>query len=137
MELLGAIIGSLLGALVALVVASLRLRRESEQWRQDALVKGMGFLTGGRQERSVGIGLLETLVLGGNVPDAIRPAVDNVIWNQLNYVVFHGDVSRRHETINALRLAALIDQSPKKVAIAAYSDSRLAEIRGRIPVLGE
>ncbi len=75
MELVGALLGSLLGAVVALVAAGARLRFETRQWRQDALVRGMGFLTGGRQERSVGIGLLESLIMSGNVPEDIRPAV--------------------------------------------------------------
>jgi hypothetical protein len=131
-ELVGALLGSLLGAVVALVAAGARLRFETRQWRQDALVRGMGFLTGGRQERSVGIGLLESLIMSGNVPEDIRPAVDNVLWNQLIYVTYRGDVSQEHENVNALRLIALVESSPNKSTLPKYSPEALAAIRQRV-----
>jgi hypothetical protein len=131
-ELVGALLGSLLGAVVALVAAGARLRFETRQWRQDALVRGMGFLTGGRQERSVGIGLLESLIMSGNVPKDIRPAVDNVLWNQLIYVTYRGDVSQEHENVNALRLIALVESSPNKSTLPKYSVEAMAAIRQRV-----
>ncbi len=132
MELVGALLGSLLGAVVALVAAGARLRFETRQWRQDALVRGMGFLTGGRQERSVGIGLLESLIMSGNVPEEIRPAVDNVLWNQLIYVTYRGDVSQEHENINALRLIALVEASPNKSRLPKYSSEAMTAIQQRV-----
>jgi hypothetical protein len=131
-ELVGALAGSLLGAVVALVVAGNRLNRESQQWRQDALVRGMGFLTGGRQQRSVGIGLIESLILSQNVPAEIRPAVDNVIWAQLNYVTYHGRVDQRHENINARRLINLVEQCPDMSELSQYSDGDLEDIKRRV-----
>ena len=132
MELLGALLGSLLGAVVALVAAGTRLRLETRQWRQDALVRGMGFLTGGRQERSVGIGLIESLILSDDVPSEIRPAVDKVLWNQLLYVTYRGDISQEHENVNAQRLIALVEQSPDTSGLPKYSPEAMAEIRRRV-----
>jgi hypothetical protein len=108
------------------------MRLETRQWRQDALVRGMGFLTGGRQERSVGIGLIESLILSRNVPSNIRPAVDNVLWNQLLYVTYRGDINQEHEHVNAQRLIALIEQSPEKSRLAKYTPEAMADIRRRI-----
>lgn len=132
MELVGALLGSLLGAVVALVAAGARLRFDTRQWRQDALVRGMEFLKGGRQARSVGIGLLESLIMSGNVPEDIRPAVDNVLWNQLIYVTYHGKVGQYHENVNALRLIALVEASPNKSTLPKYSPAAMGAIRQRV-----
>src|ERR1700682_95596 len=100
----GSLLGGLVGAAVALFPAQRKLRFETRQWQQDALMRGMGFLTGGRQERSVGIGLIESLIRSDNVPPEIRSIVDTVLWNQLIYVTYQGDVKKEHENINARRL---------------------------------
>jgi hypothetical protein len=131
-ELVGALLGSLLGAVVALVVAGVRLRSEARHWRQDALVRGMGFLTGGRQNRNVGIGLIESLILSQNVPREIRPAVDNVLWSQLLYVAYHGDIREEHENVNARRLITLVEQSPDTSRLPKYAPETMAEIRRRV-----
>jgi hypothetical protein len=131
-ELLGALLGSVLGAVVALAVAGSRVRLETRQLRQDALIRGMGFLTGGRQARSVGIGLIESLILSKSVPSEVRPAMDNVLWNQLVYVTYHGDISQMHENVNARRLIHLVEQCPAKPALPRYSEEEFAEIKRRV-----
>ena len=125
----GSLLGGLVGAITALFTARRQLGFETRQWRQDALVRGMGFLTGGRQERSVGIGLIESLIVTDNVPPKVRPAVDAVLWNQLVYVTYEGDVRRKHENVNARRLIKLVEQSPALATIPEYSDEKMGNIR--------
>ena len=128
----GSLVGGIVGAVVALVTAERRLDRETRQWRQDALVRGMGFLTGGRQERSVGIGLIESLILSDDVPPEIRPAVDTVLWNQLLYVTYEGTVGKAHENVNARRLIDLVEKSPGLASIPKYSQEAMRDIRRRV-----
>ncbi len=129
---LGAVLGALVGAGLAFIIAGRRLRVESSQWQMDAIVRGMGFLTGGRQERSAGIGIIEALITSGSVPDRVRAGVDNVLWNQLVYVVYHGDLKQRHEQVNAQRLLGLIHQSPDRSQIAGYAPGTLDELEKRV-----
>jgi hypothetical protein len=135
-EILAAILGSFLGSTLTVLLAWRRLSVEGQQWRQDALVRGMGFLTGGRQERSVGIGLIEALISTGNIPKQVRPAVDNVLWSQLLYVIYHGDPTLKHERANVHRLHALIKKSPDPDSITGYSTSEAEEVERRIRQLG-
>ncbi len=91
-----------------------------------------GLTYGGQtQERTVGIGLIESLILSESVPPEIRPAVDNVIWNQLIYVAYHGDIGQKHENVNARRLIRLVEQCPDKQQLPQYSEEDFAEIRRR------
>ena len=89
----------------------------------------MGFLTGGRQERSVGIGVIEALMRSGNIPPEVRPAVDTVLWNQLRYVVYQGEPSWKHENLNARRLITLVEESPTKSDLPDYSKAEIDRIR--------
>ena len=125
----GSLLGGLVGAGTALLTARRQLGFETRQWRQDALVRGMGFLTGGRQERSVGIGLIESLIQTNNIPREIRPAVDTVLWNQLVYVTYQGEVGREHENINARRLINLVKDCPTESMLPEYSTEKMDEIR--------
>jgi hypothetical protein len=125
----GSLLGGLVGALTALVTAKRQLSFETRQWRQDALVRGMGFLTGGRQERSVGIGLIESLIVSGNIPPEIRHAVDTVLWNQLRYVIYQGEPWLKHENLNAHRLIELVEESPTRSTLPKYSTAAMDDIR--------
>ncbi|MFE0257534.1 hypothetical protein [Streptomyces sp. NPDC059010] len=80
----------------------------------DALVRGMGYLTGGTQNRSVGIGLITSLIATGSLPNGVRPAIDSVLWNQLVYVTQHGQIEKAHERDNAQRLLTLVEESSYK-----------------------
>jgi hypothetical protein len=124
----GAMLGGFFGGLLAYVAAMKRLRSETTQWQQDALVRGLGFLTGGTQNRSVGIGVIEALIRGSNVPQAIRPSVDRVLWTQLVYVTYEGDIRRKHENENARRLIKLVEQAPDKSGLPDYAQ-KIDEIR--------
>ncbi|MFI9172974.1 hypothetical protein [Streptomyces lincolnensis] len=102
-------------------------------------MRGMGFLTGGRQERSVGIGLIEALIVSRQVAETVRPVVDRVLWNQLVYVVFkEGALDHPHEQVNAQRLLVLVDQASdaSKQALPDYAarirEIRIREIRARL-----
>lgn len=128
----GSLLGGLAGAGTAFVTARRQLRSETRQWRQDALVRGMGFLTGGRQERSIGIGVIESLIRSGNIPSEARPAVDTVLWNQLLYVTYQGEPWHKHENLNARRLIALVEECPDKSALLEYSTDEMDEIRRRV-----
>jgi hypothetical protein len=128
----GSLLGGLVGAFAALFTASRQLSVETRQWQLDALDRGMRFLTGGRQERSVGIGLIESLIRSGSVPSNTRPAVDTVLWNQLRFVVYEGEVWRKHENLNARRLMALVEESPALTGIPEYSADEIREIRRRV-----
>ena len=132
----GSLLGGLAGAVGAFVTTKLQLNTETRQWRQDALVRGMGYLTGGRQQRSVGIGLIESLIRSGNIPREVRPAVDTVLWNQLRYVVYEGEPSRKHENLNARRLIALVEESPTRLTLPQYTTAEMDEIRRRVDEAG-
>lgn len=123
--LMGAALSSFLGALVGAVFAWGRLRVENRQWQMDALVRGMGFMTGGRQQRSVGIGVIESLIDSSNVPPNIRSAVNTVLWNQLVYVMNHGDLKQEHERLNAKRLISLLRNIANPQDITGYSEREL------------
>jgi hypothetical protein len=131
-EVIGAVLGGFVGAALASVVAWRRLHVERSQWQMDAVVTAMGFLTGGRQVRSVGIGVIEALIMSADLPARIRPAVDSVLWNQLVYVVHEGELGKRHEQVNAARLVALLRRSPRPEAIAQYSSQGLEEMAERV-----
>jgi hypothetical protein len=128
----GSLLGGLVGAVTAFLTARRQLRIATQQWQQDALVRGMGFLTGGRQERSVGIGVIESLIRSDTIPRNTRAAVDTVLWNQLRYVVFEGEVTRKHENLNARRLITLVEESPNLSTLPEYSPAAMGEIRRRV-----
>jgi hypothetical protein len=143
MEFLGAAVGALVGAMVAIISTRLQLRhqerrsarelnQQGQQWAADALARGLGFLGGGRQERSIGIGIIEMLIRTDQLPLGARSAVDNVLWGQLLYVAYEGDVARSHEHANAVRLIDLLSESPTRSTLPAYSDSRWQDIVRRV-----
>ncbi|CAL9677010.1 hypothetical protein SUDANB105_07995 [Streptomyces sp. enrichment culture] len=100
------------------------------QWQMDSLVRGMGYLTGGTQNRSVGIGLITSLITTGNLPDGVRPAIDSVMWNQLVYATQHGQIYKAHERDNAQRLLTLVEQSSYKNNPAFDDISRCIRSQG-------
>lgn len=92
----------------------------------------MGFLTGGRQTRNVGIGVVDALIKSGNVPEPMRPVVDTVLWNQLIYVAKHGELGREHERHNAERLIRYIEEIADTSKILNYSSGEMDNIRGLV-----
>jgi len=82
-------------------------RRILREWQTDLLVKGADHLTGGRQNRNVGIAILEGLFANANTPDALRLSAARVLWNQLIYVVEASEegLGVPHELDNAKRIS--------------------------------
>ncbi|WP_116999480.1 hypothetical protein [Desertimonas flava] len=101
-------------------------RRHRREWLYQSAISGMGFLTGGTQKRSSGIGILDALIGSGDLDPALRGAVDRVLWNQLMYVCDEGNaLTTTHEQHNAQRLVALLRTAPSTRSIAEDFERRL------------
>lgn len=113
--IVAALVGTLLSGVLAFIVATAKLSHDHEQWRMDAMVRGLGHLTGGTQNRSVGIGVISSLIETGNLPKNARTAIDEVLWTQLIHITSYSDPNRsKTEQENATRLIELVQGSRHK-----------------------
>lgn len=122
MSILAAVVGTLLSGVLAFIVATAKLSSDRKQWRMDAMVRGLGYLTGGTQNRSVGIGVISSLIATDNLPKNVRAAIDTILWTQLVHIAYHGENHKKTERENAKQLIKLVKLSEYE------SDPRLKEI---------
>jgi hypothetical protein len=124
---LGALVGALIAAAVTFHIARSAQTARRREWVQESVVNAMKFFTGGTQKRNAGIGIVEALILTGELDNELRIAVDRVLYNQLVYVCEAGDATKTpHELDNARRLAGLLSRYRGSNTISPDFDERLS-----------
>src|SRR6266404_6028404 len=105
-QLMVSLIAAIGGWLVALVLAITSYLERRSQRKQELLLSGLGYLTGGSQKRSVGIAIIE-----GLWPSAVRfrRSLVPALTNQALYLLLESDEGdARHEFHNWLRIMNLL-----------------------------
>jgi hypothetical protein len=94
---------------VAIVLAVANVYERYWRERQQTLIHALEYLTGGSQQRSIGIALIEGLWYKGHPSHrAIIPA----LTNQAVYLLLETDSKGRHQFLNWLRIMDLILRVP-------------------------
>lgn len=111
------LIVALSSSAVAIVLAFVNFYQQYWREKQQTLIHALEYLTGGSQNRSVGIALIEGLWYKGHPNHrAIIPA----LTNQAVYLLLETDSKGRHQFHNWLRIMDLILRVPSEPAFHNY-----------------
>jgi hypothetical protein len=79
-------VGVLVGAIAPVALSVYQDRRTNSRWKIDVVDRAFGFLTGGTQQRSMGLASLELMIRGHLLPHHSKQVVGRALWNQFQYL---------------------------------------------------